>query len=382
MISGGAFLTFPRSRFGSRKWHFLELQAEYDRCTVPVYMSSAGGRLFPLLKTLLSNYCVNSCKYCNIGCKQSVSRERWEINKLVKATHHLYESGHIKGLFLSSTVDGDPDEVVEKEIEVAEKLRQQGLKEFYIHLKLMPGVSRDLVRRAALIADRIGINLEAPRKDVFDEICPDKDYKNGIVKRLEWCASEERWLRGQTTEKRFLASGIDTQIIVGAEYETDLDHLKRTEWLYRDLGLRRIYFSRFDPVPNTPLENRKACPRWREYRLYQTSFLLRDYGFEVDDLKDVLDDQDFLPNKNPKLAYAHLHEDIFPIDINVADRREILRIPLIGPKTANKILERRRIKPIKNTNDLRMIVGSYKAKRIAPYVDLNQKRMTDFLQTG
>ncbi|MFX0068432.1 MAG: radical SAM protein [Promethearchaeota archaeon] len=371
-------MTFARSGFGSRKWRFLELQAEFDRCTVPVYMTSAGGHQFPLLKTLLSNFCINSCRYCNIGCRKSALRERWEVDELVKATRHLFESGHIKGLFLSSTLDGDSDRVVEKEIEVAEKLRQQGLKDFYIHLKLMPGVSRDLVRRAALVASRIGVNLEAPRKDVFDEICPDKDYKDGVLKRLEWCASEERWLRRQAIEKRFLSSGIDTQIIVGAEYETDLDHLKITDWLYQKLGLRRIYFSRFDPVPDTPLENREPCSRWREYRLYQASFLLRDYGFKLNDLKDVLDDQDFLPNRNPKLVYAKLHEDIFPINLNTANRQDILKIPLIGPKATREIVEKRKIRPIKNMSDLKRIVGSYRVRRVAPYVDLNQKKISDF----
>ncbi|MHA1238134.1 MAG: radical SAM protein [Candidatus Odinarchaeia archaeon] len=341
----------------------LILSVAGDRCEVPLYDASAGGRRVTLFKTLLANKCRNACKYCGLRCN-SRSVE-WDTEKLVNVVKYLAERRQIEGLFLTSTIKSDPDEIVEKEIHIAEEIKSDPKFEtFYIHLRLMPGTSRYLIRRAALIADRIGINLEAPTKTIFQDICPDKDYLEDIITQLKWCSSEWR------NRKENLSAGVDTQLIVGAVEDSDIEYLKTVEWAYNNLKLRRVYFSRFTPIKGTPLENNKPAPLWREFRLYQASFLIRDYGFKVRDLQDILDDSGYLPNVNPKLRYASLHPEMFPIDLNTAKVEEILKIPYIGPRTCRKILKLREEKMISHIGDLVKIVGRYKAKIIAKYVEL------------
>jgi len=168
----------------------------------------------------------------------------------------------------------------------------------------MPGVSRYCIRESVELADRVGVNLEAPTPDAFDDLCSSKgDYRVDIVKRLEWIAEEV--LRARRRAKDiggvgfgFGRSGVDTQMIVGAVGETDWQHLKATTWLYRSLNLRRVYYSGFEPIEPTPLEDRPPCPAYREYRLYQSSFLMRDYGFSLRDFGRIVDDKGFLLNSS------------------------------------------------------------------------------------
>jgi len=362
------------------KWHFLRLGARWDRSVVPIYEAAARGKCVPLLKTLLTSYCTNECAYCAFRSGRKCPRRVWEPEKLAEITLYLWKEGKIRGLFLSSSVQGDPDHVTEKQLEVLRHLRARGYTG-YIHLRIMPGTSRYHIREATELADRLGVNLEAPNKEIFDEICPDKGgFEEAILKRLDWTVDEAQRAKREATKPNFGfgKAGVDTQMIVGAAQDNDWEYLQTTERLYKKFNLRRVYYSGFEPVSDTPLEKRAACPLFREYRLYQSSFLLRDYGFKADDLAQLMDEQDFLPNLDPKQALAEANPDLFPMDLNVATYYEMLRIPRIGPISARRIIEARRNMMIRYTSDLERILGARFARRIKRYVELKDKRLTDF----
>ncbi len=362
------------------KWYFLTLGARWDRAVVPIYEAAARGKCVPLLKTLLTSHCKNECAYCAFRAGRKCLRTSWEPEKLAKITMYLWSQGRIRGLFLSSSVAKDPDYITERQLEVLGLLRKMGYTG-YIHLRIMPGTSRHYIKEAVKLADRVGVNIEAPSKELFAELCPDKgNFKEDIIKRLEWITEEIQSLR---KKKQFLGfgfgkAGIDTQIIVGATEDNDLQHLKTTEWLYRKMRLRRVYYSGFEPIKQTPLENRPSCPPWREYRLYQASFLIRDYGITAKELEQIMDEQGFLPNVDPKIMLAKIHREIFPVDLNTASFKEIIRIPHIGPITARKIIEYRKIKPIRYLSDLEKILGSNLARKVLKYVDIKDRRLAQF----
>lgn len=358
----------------SARWRYeLIRDSRWDKCYAPVYEAVGRGRRIPLLKTLLASFCRYGCAYCAL--RQGMRRGAWGVERLVNATIALSQSRRIEGLFLSSTVFGDPDRVVERELEVVERLRRRGYTG-YIHLKVMPGTSRYLVERAAELADRVGVNLEAPLESAFSEVCPDKGgFREAVLKRLEWISeAAEKWRRrGERPRWGFGRAGVDTQFVVGATDEPDKTYLELTQKLYHDLKLSRVYFSGFEPIPNTPLEKRRSCPPWRELRLYQASFLIRDYGFSVEQLDEILDDFGNLPNKDPKEAYAEAHPELFPIDLNQASLRELLLIPGIGLETAKRIVAARSVQKIETYADLRRVLGRALARKIAPYVSFGEK---------
>ena len=284
------------------------------------------------------------------------------------------------GLFLSSSVFKDPDYITEKQLEVLRSLRNMGYTG-YIHLRLMPGVSQHLIPEAIELADRVGVNLEAPNKEVFDELCPDKGgFNEAILKRLEWITDEVQRVKRAAKGSKFgfAKAGIDTQMIVGAVDDNDWQHLKTTYWLYNKLGLKRVYYSGFEPLSQTPLERQAPCSPSREYRLYQSSFLIRDYGFKAESFAQIVDDEGFLPNVDPKLVFAKMNPDIFPVDLNTAAYYEIVRIPHIGPITARKIIKARKNIKIRYTTNLERIIGANLTRRVSQYVELKDKRLTSF----
>ena len=362
------------------KWHFLRLGARWDRSVVPIYEAAARGKCVPLLKTLLTSHCRNECAYCAFRAGRKGPRMMWEPRKLAEITKSLWGEGKILGLFLSSSVSKDSDFITEKQLETVRILRSMGYTG-YVHLRLMPGVSQHYIREAVELADRVGVNLEAPNKNVFSELCPDKGgFEEAVLKRLEWIVREVRRAKIETTKPKFgfARAGVDTQMIVGATDDNDWQHLQTTERLYKKFGLKRVYYSGFEPVPKTPLERQSACSPSREYRLYQSSFLIRDYGFTVDSFAQIVDDQGFLPNVDPKLALAKMNSDLFPIDLNTATYNEILRIPQIGPITAKKIIEARKNIKIRYVANLERIIGANLTRRVSQYVELKDVRLTDF----
>jgi len=204
------------------KWHFLKMGAEWDRTVVPIYESAARGKCVPLLKTLLTSNCKNECAYCTFRVGRNSQRITWEPKKLADLTMHLWKERKICGLFLSSSVFQDPDRVTESQFEVLRILRGMGFSG-YIHLRLMPGISKHHGREAIELSDRVGINLEAPNKGIFDELCPNKGgFKEAILKRLGWIVGVTNVAKKARESKwGFARSGIDTQMIVGAVDDND-----------------------------------------------------------------------------------------------------------------------------------------------------------------
>lgn len=362
------------------KWHFLRLGASWDRAVVPIYEAAARGKCVPLLKTLLTSHCKNECAYCAFRAGRQCPRTMWKPKKLAELTMQLWRERKIAGLFLSSSVSKDPDYVTEMQLDVLRILRKNGYSG-YIHLRIMPGVSLHCIREAVELADRVGVNLEAPNKDVFSELCPDKgDFKEAIIKRLTWITNEVQRAKQITQKPKFgfAKAGVDTQMIVGATDDNDWQYLQVTEWLYTKQSLKRVYYSGFEPIAQTPLEKRRACPSWREYRLYQCSFLIRDYGFKTDNLAQIVNDEGFLPNTDPKLVFAEANPDMFPMDLNTASYHEIVRIPRVGPITARRIMRARENRQIRYCADLEKIIGANLCKRVSRYIELKDKKLTDF----
>jgi len=291
---------------------------------------SADGRRVRLLKVLLSNACRHDCLYCATRCSRDIPRASFRPEELAKLTDELTRAGLINGLFLSSGVVGDADNTMARMIETVELLRHKYQYRHYIHLKLLPGVSEAAVSTAVGLADRLSVNLEAPGPQWLSAICPGKNFERDLVRPLRW--ARDLIQPGQ------VRAGLTTQFVVGAAGETDRDLIETTWRLEAELGLARTYFSGFRPVPDTPLADKEPVSMTREHRLYQAEFLLRVYGFSLEEL--VFDEDGMLPlDLDPKLAAARAREDQFPVEVNTAERAQLLRVPGIGPTSAERILQ-------------------------------------------
>ena len=344
--------------FKRQKWFNLTVACGHDKHTIPIFRSCAGSRTVPLFKTLLTSYCKNDCKFCAFRCERRTVRNRLEPMEFAKITYKLRKMRKIEGVFLSSSVERDPDYTVEREIQAIEILRRMGFTD-YVHLRLMPSVSRDLIKRSVEIADRVGINIELPSKEHYEDMKLYLAFKQDIIRRLRWLSEEVEKVQKEGKCK----DGLDSQMIVGASDETDKEIIKMSDWLYHKLQARRVYYSKFQPIKNTPLENKKPENPWREYRLYQASFLLRDYGFHSKDF--VFDDSDKLDLKyDPKFLIAK--EMKLMIGVNDAKFEELIKVPGIGLKTAQKIIENGPIKNVKTLKSLGVIL-----KRASPFIELN-----------
>lgn len=356
------------------KWRFLTVAAGHDKVEVPIFESAGRGCKVPLLKTLMSSYCQNNCKFCAFRAERRARRERWQPEQLADVTMKVWRQRRIRGLFLSSSVDKDPNQMVAEQIETARLLRTRGFTD-YIHLRIMPGANYDLIKQSVQLADRVGINIEFPSAGHYDDMKLFLDFKQDIIKRIRLLAREVK----KAKEEGKCRAGLDSQMVVGASDENDKEILKVAEWVYNKLGAHRVYFSAFEPVNHTPLENKPAENRWREYRLYQSSFLIQKYDFKEKDF--VLDNVDMLNLKyDPKFLFAAKNE--ISVDINSADFEELIKVPGIGIETANRILESRglgaRFKSTKELKNVGVII-----KRAAPFIEINshQTRLSNFRTT-
>jgi predicted DNA-binding helix-hairpin-helix protein len=240
----------------------------------------------------------------------------------------------------------------------------------YIHLKIMPGAEHSQVERAMQLADRVSINLEAPNNYRLARLAPHKQFTEELLQPLKWVEEIRRTQPGYKGWNGRWPSSV-TQFVAGGSGETDLELLTTTDYLYRQLHLRRAYFSPFSPVQGTPLEDQMPTPVIREHRLYQASFLLRDYGFDLEELPFEMDGA--LPiQTDPKLAWAKKNLAESPIEVNLAERTTLMRIPGIGPKGAEAILKARRQVKLHDVASLRKMGIS--AERAAPYLLLDGKR--------
>jgi len=309
-----------------------------------------GGKKISLLKTLLTSACERNCYYCPFRAGRNFRRNTLKPQELVQAFINLNRSGIVEGLFLSSGIIRGGVSTQDKLIETAEILRNKYQYKGYLHLKIMPGAEKDQVLRAMQLANRISVNLEAPNPERILLLAPLKDFNTELLLPIKWIEEIRRSLTPEQSWNGRWPSSV-TQFVVGGSGESDLELLSTTEILYKQYRLSRAYFSAFRPIEDTPLESVPPTPKIREHRLYQASFLMRDYGFTLEEMPFDQDGQ--LPSQtDPKLAWAQAHLTHQPVEINRASRQELMRIPGIGPRTAMAILSARQGGRIKRAEDL------------------------------
>ncbi len=345
---------------GSRGWRY----GDPRRWITPTVMPD--GRVEPRFKVLLSNACEKDCAYCANRSSRSFRRTCFRPEELAEVFYQMWRSKLVTGLFLSSAVHGSPSLTMDRMISTVEILRDRYRYQGYIHLKLMPGVDRATVERAVQLADRVSVNLEAPNPERLARLTGKKDFYQELVTPLRW-VTEIR----ESSGRDILPVGHTTQFVVGASDESDNEILTTVSTLYRELGLARVHYSAFTPIEDTPLEDRPPTPSIREHRLYQSDFLLRRYGFTLNDL--VFDMQGNLPvESDPKTLSALRQRERFPLEINTAAQEELLRVPGIGPRSASRILELRRKGVVRTLGDLKKAGASI--QRAAPFVLLDGRR--------
>lgn len=304
------------------------------------------GRCVSLLKIMLTNNCMYDCAYCINRRSNDLKRATFSVTELVNLTIEFYRRNYIEGLFLSSGVVRNPDYTMERLVKIAKDLRTVHRFNGYIHLKAIPGASKELIQEAGLYADRLSVNIEIPNEKSLQLLAPEKDYQSVFTPMhyIQQGVLESKEDRKKfRSAPRFAPAGQSTQMIVGATAETDKDILFLSSSLYRRPALKRVYYSGFVPVNayDKRLPMLKQPPLVRENRLYQADWLMRFYQFEANEIVD-----DSFPNLDleidPKLAWALRHPEKFPVDVNRADYELILRIPGIGVKSAKLIVSSRR----------------------------------------
>lgn len=326
------------------------------------------GRCISLLKILLTNYCMFDCKYCINRISSNVQRARFTAEEVVYLTIEFYKRNYIEGLFLSSGIIRDSDYTMEQMVRVAKLLRIQHGFKGYIHLKTIPGAADDLITEAGLYADRMSINIELPTIDDLQELAPEKSRPN-LEKNMATVENKIKETKDAKKNKlkppTFTPAGQSTQMIVGATPTKDREILKTASSLYSGYQLRRVYYSAFSPIPDAhsglPLKN---PPLMREHRLYQADWMLRFYGYNVEEITPASDPELRL-DIDPKTTWAINNRDFFPVNVNKASKEALLRIPGIGPRNVQKIIQTRRYRNI-TLDDLKKMRCAI--KRSKPFV--------------
>ena len=309
---------------------------------------SDDGRCISLLKVLYSNVCVYDCAYCVNRRSNDAPKACFTPSELADLTIEFYRRNYIEGLFLSSAVVKNPDYTMERMVRALKDLREKYRFNGYIHMKSIPGASRELVLQAGRYADRLSVNIEIPSEPSLKRLAPEKDYRSVYLPmrhiREGVLQSREERERFRSAPK-FAPAGQSTQMIIGASGERDREILLLSSFLYKGPKLRRVYYSGFIPVNgNDPrLPSLQSPPLVRENRLYQADWLMRKYFFTAEEILDPAQ-PDLDLDIDPKLAWALRHPHLFPLDVNRADYHEILRVPGIGLVSAMRILEVRRLR--------------------------------------
>ncbi|MSO53189.1 MAG: putative DNA modification/repair radical SAM protein [Acidobacteria bacterium] len=327
------------------------------------------GRCISLLKVLLTNICLYDCHYCINRRSSNVQRARFTPDEVVRLTLDFYKRNFIEGLFLSSGIIRSADYTMELVIEVARKLREEHHFRGYIHLKTIPEAAPALIEMAGRFADRMSINIELPTQDGLTKLAPEKNLARTqeamghIRRKIQECHAEKR--KPNAPKPPLFATGQSTQMLVGADDSTDAVILQRADVLYSDYRLRRVYYSGFSPIPEpSALLPIKPPPLVREHRLYQADWLLRFYGFKVDEITTT-----GAPNLDlqidPKLAWALGNRATFPADINTAPRELLLRVPGLGVRNVERILSARRYTRLRLADLLRLRVSM---KKVLPFI--------------
>jgi putative DNA modification/repair radical SAM protein len=329
------------------------------------------GRCVSLLKILLTNYCLFDCAYCVNRRSSNVERARFSVKEVVTLTLEFYKRNYIEGLFLSSGIIRSPDDTMEQLIAVARTLRREHGFRGYIHLKTIPEASPWLIEQAGLWADRLSINLELPTERSLQALAPEKQ---GSSIRSAMGQMSERIEEAKEDGRKFAPAGQSTQMIVGADDANDEAVLQTSASLYRQYGLRRVYYSAFSPIPDASrVLPSKSPPLQRENRLYQADWLLRHYGFAVDEIAAGGENGMLDLNLDPKSAWALKNRHRFPVDVNAAAREMLLRVPGLGTRAVDKIIAARRHTALRLA-DIARLTGAL--KRARPFIITADHRPT------
>lgn len=337
------------------------------------------GRCISLLKILLTNFCQYDCLYCVNRVTSNVPRARFTVDEVVNLTLDFYRRNCIEGLFLSSGIIRSPDYTMEQVVEVARVLREEHDFRGYIHLKTIPDAAPELLALAGKYADRLSINIELPTEAGLAELAPEKD--GAAIKRsmarlrihIDDARGEARDVARtpvtsvpgarprRAVAGLFAAAGQSTQMIVGADAADDATILATSASLYGAYRLKRVYYSAFSPIPDSssslPL---KAPPLVREHRLYQADWLMRFYGFEAREITPAGSSGMLSLEVDPKMAWALSHPERFPVDLNIAPREMLLRVPGLGVKAVDRLLMARRVRRLRADDLKRLHVPVHK----------------------
>lgn len=327
------------------------------------------GRCISLLKILMTNYCMFDCLYCINRTSSNVRRAAFTVQEIVDLTLDFYKRNYIEGLFLSSGIIRSPDYTMEQLVEVARRLRKNHRFGGYIHLKTIPEADPELLKQAGQYSDRLSINIELPSDSSIAKLAPEKNGKmiRRTMANLNDKISDAKAER-KTSRKApmFAPGGHSTQMIIGADASNDKTILDTSTGLYGAYGLKRVYYSAFSPIPDSPTAlPSKAPPVMREHRLYQADWLLRFYGFSVGEILEGGKEGNLDLTIDPKLAWALQNRHLFPINVNRADKENLLRIPGLGVTGTNKILKARRFSALR-VQDLEQICQS--VKKLLPFI--------------
>ena len=312
---------------------------------------SADGRCISLLKILMTNYCIYDCKYCINRKDNDIERAILTPDEIVKLTINFYRRNYIEGLFLSSGIIKSADYTMELMIAVAKKLRLEEKFNGYIHMKVIPGASRQLINEIGLYVDRVSVNIEFAENNALKLLAPDKKATDistsmGLIRKNMLENAEDKKLFKSTPS--FVPAGQTTQMIIGASGESDYSILTRSENLYKNFDLKRVYYSGYVPVNKSEIlvNTEQVVPMIREHRLYQADWLLRFYDFRAN---EILDEKDpFVdPLLDPKTNWAIKNPHFFPIEINKATYKELLKVPGIGVTSAKRIVMTRKYSTIR-----------------------------------
>lgn len=342
---------------------------------------AADGRCIALLKVMLTNYCMYDCAYCINRRSNDIPRATLSVSEVVDITMEFYRRNYIEGLFLSSGVVRNPDYTMERLARIAKDLREIHRFNGYIHLKSIPGASRELVNEAGRYADRMSVNIEIPREESLKYLAPDKDHKSvyepmSFIRQGVLQTEEDR--KRMRHVPRFVPAGQSTQMIVGASPDTDRDILLTSSALYGMPTMRRVYYSGYVSVNayDTRLPALKQPPLVRENRLYQADWLMRFYQFKAEEIADA-DNPNLDLEVDPKLGWALRHPEAFPVDVNRAPYEMILRIPGVGVKSAMLIVNARRFRHLTSSHLSKIGVVMKRAKYFITCGELTAASIAD-----
>jgi putative DNA modification/repair radical SAM protein len=339
------------------------------------------GRCISLLKILMTNFCIFDCAYCINRVSSNVERARFSVEEVVTLTLEFYRRNYIEGLFLSSGVIRSPDQTMADMVRIARSLREEHGFKGYIHLKTIPDAAPDLIREAGLWADRLSINVELPQDASVRKLAPEKrpeTIRAAMAQvRLERESAKDQTYTGRKPA-RFAPAGQSTQMIVGADGSDDVAILNTATRLYSGYRLKRVYYSAFSPIPDAssalPLIK---PPLLREHRLYQADWLMRFYGFSAEDITSGTNTGHLDLDLDPKLAWALQHRAQFPLDVNLASREQLLRVPGFGVRTVDRIIGARRHALLRFDDLIRIGASMKKARAFIRMSDWSPRHLTD-----